>query len=87
MRQDLEEVQFIRKYIDPTITVFHKAGWLDDRAHDTAIIELTERTYNLVIFTKTKYGDYDFDRGQQLFSNITQVVHGLMSTPWSMVYI
>ena len=71
MQTDLEEIQFIRKYIDPATSVYHKAGWLDDRAHDTAIIENGDRPYVLVIFTKKRFGDYDFTVGQKIFEELT----------------
>jgi beta-lactamase class A len=71
MQQDQEELQFIRKYVDPSVPVYHKAGWLEDRAHDTAIVELAERPFTLVIFSKSRHGVYDFDKGQKLFSEIT----------------
>lgn len=78
MQQDQEEIQFIRKYISPEIGVYHKAGWLSDRAHDTAIVENGDRPYVLVIFTKARYGDYDFTKGQALFSEITTSVQRKM---------
>lgn len=79
MRQDQEEIQFIRKYISPEINVYHKAGWLSDRAHDTAIVENGDRPYVLVIFTKARYGNYDFSKGQQIFSKATTSVHTVMT--------
>lgn len=78
MQQDQEEVQFIRRYIDPSIGVYHKAGWLSDRAHDTAIVENGDRPYVLVIFTKARYGDYDFQKGQELFSELTTATQSIM---------
>lgn len=71
MQQDQEELQFIRRYIDPNVTVFHKAGWLADRAHDTAVIENGDRPFTLVIFTKARGGVYDFEKGQTIFSGLT----------------
>lgn len=73
MQQDQEEMQFIRKYVDPSVTVYHKAGWLEDRAHDTAVIENGERPFTLVVFTKARSGVYNFEKGQTLFSKITAV--------------
>lgn len=78
MQQDQEEIQFIRRYIDPSISVYHKAGWLSDRAHDTAIVENPDRAYVLVIFTKARYGDYNFEKGQQIFSALTTTTQEIM---------
>lgn len=71
MRTDMEEIQFIRKYIDPATAVYHKAGWLDDRAHDTAVVDNGDRPYVLVIFSKKRFGDYDFTAGQKIFEELT----------------
>jgi beta-lactamase class A len=71
MSKDLEERQFIRSYVPNSINVYHKAGWLSDRAHDTAIIEFNDRPFVLVIFTKKRFGPYDFTKGQTVFSQIT----------------
>jgi beta-lactamase class A len=85
MKQDAEEIQFIRNYIDPSIVVYHKAGWLNDRAHDTAIIENGDRPFVLVIFTKARYGNYDFSRGQKLFADFTTSIMQIMKpTPTSL---
>ncbi len=78
LQQDQEEIQFIRKYVDPSISVYHKAGWLSDRAHDTAIIENGDRPIVLVIFTKSRNGTYDFQNGQALFSSFTTAVMNVM---------
>ena len=71
MQQDQEQQQFIRRYVDPSVTVYHKAGWLADRAHDTAVIESGDRPFTLVIFTKARGGVYDFEKGQKIFSQLT----------------
>ncbi len=77
MQTDLEEIQFIRKYIDPMTSVYHKAGWLDDRAHDTAIVENGDRPYVLVVFSKKRFGDYDFSVGQKIFEELTTRTNGI----------
>jgi beta-lactamase class A len=71
MKDSEEERQFIRNYVEPETTVYHKAGWLADRAHDTAIIENGDRPLVLVIFTKKRFGPYDFDKGQKVFQQLT----------------
>lgn len=38
--------------------LYHKAGWLDDRIHDAAIIDNGDRPYVLVIFSKSHTGAY-----------------------------
>jgi beta-lactamase class A len=53
------------------INVYHKAGWLDDRVHDAAIIDDGKNPYTLVIFTKQQ-GNYDTNEGQQVFQDITK---------------
>jgi beta-lactamase class A len=54
------------------VTVYHKAGWLDDRVHDAAIIDNGKHPYVLTIFTKTMdKSDYPGDQGHQIFADIT----------------
>jgi len=79
MQTDQEEVQFIRRYIDPATSVYHKAGWLDDRAHDTAIVEKGDRPYVLVVFSKKRFGEYDFAAGQKIFEELTTKVDATFS--------
>lgn len=80
MKSGAEERQFIRPALAPDITVYHKAGWLKDRAHDTAIVEIENRPYILVVFTKKRFGDYDFAKGQQIFSRLTELSHTSFSS-------
>ena len=51
--------------------VYHKVGYLSDRLHDAAIIKRGDRSYVLVIFSKS-YGAYDFSQGSAFFGGITQ---------------
>jgi beta-lactamase class A len=51
--------------------VYHKVGYLDDRLHDASIIKRGDRSYVLVIFSKSVY-DYDFSRGSSFFGAITK---------------
>lgn len=62
--------QYIVAAIPSGVTVYHKVGFLEDRLHDAAIIKKGDRSYVLVIFSKTS-GAYDFNRGATLFGAIT----------------
>lgn len=63
---------FIVAAVPSSVTVYHKVGLLDDRLHDAAILKKGDRSYVLVIFSKST-GQYDFSRGTTLFGAITQV--------------
>jgi len=63
--------QYIVAAIPSDVTVYHKVGFLEDRLHDAAIIKKGDRSYVLVIFSKST-GNYDFNRGATLFGSITQ---------------
>jgi beta-lactamase class A len=52
--------------------VYHKAGWLDDRLHDAAIIDDGHHAYALVIFTKSYSQSYDYQAARGLFGGITR---------------
>ncbi|HVO86349.1 MAG TPA: serine hydrolase [Candidatus Binatia bacterium] len=65
-----------RDYIIPAVPsdvkVYHKAGLLDDRIHDAAIIDNGLHPYVLVIFTNG-HGTYDDTKRAQTLQNITKV--------------
>jgi len=64
--------QYILAAIPNSVQVYHKAGYLDDRAMDAAIIDNGKHPYVLVIFTKDSSGNgYDQTAGQQAFHDIT----------------
>jgi beta-lactamase class A len=64
--------QYILAAIPNGVQVYHKAGYLDDRAMDAAIIDNGKHPYVLVIFTKDPSGNgYDQAAGQQAFHDIT----------------
>lgn len=64
--------QYIVAAIPSSVQVYHKAGYLDDRAMDAAIIDNGKHPYVLVIFTKDPSGTgYDQTAGQQAFHDIT----------------
>jgi beta-lactamase class A len=63
---------FIVADAPPGAKVYHKAGWLEDRLNDSAIISSGGRTYALVIFSKDRSGEYDYAAGEAVFAAITQ---------------
>lgn len=68
--QNADNTEYIKSAVPNNITVYHKAGWLDDRVHDTAIIDNGQNPYVLTIFSKTD-GTYDAQIGQDMFHQIT----------------
>ncbi len=64
---------YIVAAIPDGVTVYHKVGFLEDRLHDAAIIKKGDRSYVLVIFTKSSTDSYDFTRGTALFGDITKI--------------
>ena len=65
--------EYIVAAIPGDVDVYHKVGYLDDRLHDAAIIKKGDRSYVLVIFSKTEDDStYDFDRGASIFGDITK---------------
>lgn len=67
------ESQYIPAALPPDVKVFHKAGYLKDRAHDAAIVDDGKSPFVLVIFTKSS-GAYDFEVGKKIMHDITKVV-------------
>lgn len=61
---------YIKAVVPEGVKFYHKAGWLDDRAHDAAIIDNGKRPYVLVIFTKDQSA-VPSDR-QAIIHNITR---------------
>lgn len=51
--------------------VYHKVGLLEDRLHDAAIIKEGDRSFVLVVFSKSA-GIYSFSEGVALFDSITK---------------
>jgi beta-lactamase class A len=66
-----EGIDYVSKSVPVGVTVYQKAGWLDDRIHDATIIDDGKNPYVLVIFTKMD-GQYDTALGQQVFQSITE---------------
>lgn len=50
--KNANRTDFIKATVPESVAVYHKAGWLDDRSHDAAIIDDGRDPYILVIFTK-----------------------------------
>lgn len=71
--QRASESQYIPTALPAGTKVYHKAGYLADRAHDAAIIDNGERPFVLVIFTKSN-GNYDFVLGQKIMHEITGAI-------------
>jgi beta-lactamase class A len=69
--QNANEKNYIVASIPTGVRVYHKAGWLDDRVNDAAIIDNGKHPYILVIFTKDTSGDYNVDIGHQIYADIT----------------
>lgn len=71
--QNASEREYIPSALPAETKVYHKAGYLSDRAHDAAIIDDGKRPFVLVIFSKTR-GPYDYIAGQQMMHEITAAV-------------
>jgi beta-lactamase class A len=65
---------YIPAAITDGITVYHKAGWLEDRYNDAAILDDGQHQYALVIFSKSNSETYYSQKGQALFHSITHIV-------------
>lgn len=68
--QQANYASYIPAAVSSSITVYHKAGVLDDRFHDAAILYDGTHAYVLVIFSKTS-GAYNATAGQALFHAIS----------------
>lgn len=79
--QNTNEERFIPSSISGDIKVYHKAGYLAERAHDVAIIDNGATPFALVIYSKTYSGDYDFVLGQKLFKQATAATLTTFQTP------
>lgn len=71
--QNASESRYIPAAVSKKAKVYHKAGHLEDRVHDAAIIDSNGRPFVLVIFTKANSGQYDFSLGTQIMHDITKV--------------
>lgn len=80
--QQASETDYIVVAAPTSATVYHKAGWLDDRMHDAAIIDNGTHAYALAIFTATANGDetYNSIAGKALFYAITSATNAAFLT-------
>jgi beta-lactamase class A len=69
--QNANEAEYIVSAVPKSVNVYHKAGWLDDRINDTAVIDDGKNPYVLVIYSKVNYGNYDSNAGKIMFKDIT----------------
>jgi len=69
--KEANEADYIPAAVPKGVIVYHKAGLLDDRIHDAAIIDDSKRPYVLVIFTNG-HGTYEDDQRTQLMHEITK---------------
>lgn len=64
--------EYIVAAVPANATAYHKAGYLNDRAHDAAVITNGKHAYALVIFTKSVAATYDSVTGTEFIHNITK---------------
>lgn len=69
--QNASESQYISAAVPQDSKVYHKAGYLQDRAHDAAIIDNGKQPFVLVVFTKSNSGAYNFELGTRIMHEIT----------------
>jgi beta-lactamase class A len=69
--KDANATQYIKAAVPANIEFYHKAGWLEDRAHDAAIIDNGSRPYVLVIFTNGHANSHPNSR-ETVIHQITQ---------------
>ena len=69
--QNANEAQYIVSDVPAGVKVYHKAGWLDDRINDAAIIDDGKNPYVLVIYSKVNFGAYNSTAGKKLYKDIT----------------
>lgn len=69
--QNTDEERFIPSGVTSSEKLYHKAGYLPERAHDVAIVDNGTTPFVIVIYSKTYSGNYDFVRGQKMFRQAT----------------
>ncbi|MDB5185522.1 MAG: beta-lactamase [Candidatus Saccharibacteria bacterium] len=73
---------FIAASVPTGVKVHHKAGWLDDRSHDAAIIDNGKNPYVLVIFTKGNKATYTEAKSIAVFKPVTTAtVNAFITSP------
>jgi hypothetical protein len=64
------------------VKVYHKAGWLDDRLHNVAIVDNGKNPYAIVIFSKSNAKPYNEAKGLTALRSIsTALVTGFITSP------
>jgi beta-lactamase class A len=66
--------EYIPAAIPAGVTVYHKAGFLDDRFNDAAIVDDGKHAYVLAIFSKAA-GTYDPAQGKALFHAVAKAAN------------
>jgi beta-lactamase class A len=74
MMQNTSEERFIPPAVPKNNKLYHKAGYLDDRVHDVAIIDNGTTPYILVIYSKDYGPTYNYQTGQKLYKEVTNLV-------------
>lgn len=68
--QKTEQESFIPPAMPAGVNLYHKSGYLEERAHDAAIIDNGFTPFVLVIYSKAYGPSYNFEMGQRLFSQV-----------------
>lgn len=70
--QNTSEERFIPSAVPTGNKVFHKAGYLEDRVHDVAIVDNGSAPFVIVIYSKAfKNQVYSYTKAQNLFKDLT----------------
>jgi len=72
--QNTSEETFIPPAVPKENKLYHKAGYLNDRIHDAAIIDNGSAPFVLVIYSKSYSATYDASIGKKLFNQVTSNV-------------
>jgi len=56
------------------VKVYHKAGWLDDRLHNVAIVDNGKNPYVIVIFSKSNIKPYNEQKGLTALRSISSTL-------------
>lgn len=65
-------VPYVSDVAPAGVKVYHKPGFLTDRVHDATIIDNGDRPYVLVVFTKSRTGDYNTTAGIDVFTTVAK---------------
>ena len=70
--QNTSEERFIPAAVPAGVKMYHKAGYLNDRVHDVAIVDNGTAPFVIVIYSKSYNNTaYSYLTGQKLFNQIT----------------